>query len=259
MRWIKTCEELPVGQTAENLFWIDGRLSISRMRDRINIETNQHGPFNLIIIDSAAAFFEGDDENSNAQFGNYARMLRTLDTISGGPSILVLCHPIKNFDLQNLIPRGGGAFLNEVDSNLVLVPISETPKVSELHWHAKHRGPDFAPISFKLTPGTSDQIKDSKGRLIWTVTAAPLTRDEVDAAESTGALRQEQLLAAMQREPGASLAKLAEACGWTYASGEPNKSLANRTMADLEKRKLVRLKEGHWTIVSKGQKGAKNA
>src|SRR5262245_34984295 len=106
MRWIKTCEELMLGEAAENLFWIDGRLSISAMRDRINFDSNQYGPFNLIVIDSAAAFFEGDDENSNAQFGNYARMLRTLDNISGGPSILVLCHPVKNYSLDNLVPRG---------------------------------------------------------------------------------------------------------------------------------------------------------
>jgi hypothetical protein len=259
MRWIKTCEEIAIDQAAENLFWISGRLSISAMRERINAETDQHGPFNLIIIDSAAVFFEGDDENSNTQFGNYARMLRTLVEIKGGPSILVLCHPIKNYSLDNLVPRGGGAFLNELDSNLVLVPISEAPKVSELHWHAKHRGPDFAPISFKLTSGTSERIKDSKGRLIWTVTAAPLTRDEVDAAESTGNLRQEELLGAMERRPGASMARLAEACGWTYATGEPNKSLVQRAMADLERRGMVKLKDGHWTLAWKDQKQGKNA
>jgi hypothetical protein len=259
MRWIKMCEELAIEQAAENVFWIPNRLSISAMRERINTETNQNGPFNLIIIDSAAAFFECDDENNNSQYGNYARVLRTLVAIRGGPSILVLCHPIKNFSLDNLLPRGGGAFLNELDSNLVLIPVSETPKVSELHWHGKHRGPDFAPISFKLTPRTSEKIKDSKGRLIWTVTAAPLTRGEVDAAESTGIRRQEELIAAMQRQPGASLAKLAEACGWTYASGEPNKSLVNRTMTDLQKRGVVKLEGGHWTLTKTGQKEAKKS
>ena len=190
MRWTAQCEERGLERAMENVFFIPGRLSISALRERINAETNQCGPFNLIIIDSASAFFEGDDENSNTQHGNYARMLRTLVTISGGPSIVVLCHPIKNYDLQNLLPRGGGAFLNELDFNLVLVPVSETPKISELHWQAKHRGPDFAPVTFKLTTVTSDQIKDSKGRLISTVTAAPLTRGEVDAAESTGTHRQ---------------------------------------------------------------------
>jgi hypothetical protein len=96
MRWIKQCEDLGIGWAVENMFWIAGRLSISQMRQRIDQETEKHGPFSLIVIDSAAAFFEGDDENSNAQYGAYARMLRTLVKISGGPTILVLCHPIKN-------------------------------------------------------------------------------------------------------------------------------------------------------------------
>jgi hypothetical protein len=154
-----------------------------------------------------------------------------------------------------LLPRGGGAFVNEVDTNLVLIPVSETPKVSELHWHAKHRGPDFAPISFRLMVGTTEQLKDTKGRKIWTVTASALTRDEVDAAETAGGNRQEQLLAAMRGNRGASLAKLAEACGWTYASGEPNKSMVQRTMADLQRLKLVKFNDGHWMPVEKSQKG----
>jgi hypothetical protein len=94
--------------------------------------------------------------------------------------------------------------------------------------------------------------------LIWTVTAAPLTRVEADVAESTNSKRQEELLTAMRSQPGASLAKLAEACGWTYASGEPNKSLVNRTMIDLQRQGMVKQEGGHWTLTRVGQRGVKS-
>lgn len=255
MRWIKTCEELGIDALVaeDNVFWVSGILSLQAMREKINQETKRHGPFSLIIIDSGAAFFEGNDENANAQMGAYARMLRSLIEIKGGPSILVLCHPVKNFDMDNLLPRGGGAFLNEVDCNLVLKRISEVPKVVELTWQGKIRGPDFSPISFKLTTCTSDKIKDSKGRLIWTVTAAPMTDDEAEQAEVANAGKQRELMAAMERLPGASLVRLAEACGWFYRDGKPHKTLAYRIMRDLKDAGLIaQNKDGHW--LPKGKK-----
>jgi hypothetical protein len=54
------------------------------MQDRIRTEIKQIGPVSLIIVDTAAAYFEGDDENSNTQFGDYARRtLRPLTTMAG--------------------------------------------------------------------------------------------------------------------------------------------------------------------------------
>jgi hypothetical protein len=158
MRWIKLCEETNTDSETDQVFWVSGVYSIKKLRKVIDAQTKKCGPFALVIIDSAAAYFEGDEENSNTQLGAYARMLRTLVEISGGPTILVLCHPIKNADQDNLVPRGGGAFVNEIDGNLVLKTLSEMPKVVDLHWHVKFRGPDFSPIGFMLTPGTSDRI-----------------------------------------------------------------------------------------------------
>jgi hypothetical protein len=123
----------------------------------------------LVIIDTTAAFFEGDEENDNVQAGNYARMQRSLiDTLPGGPAILALCHPVKNAGEDNILPRGGGAYLNEVDGNLTA---QETDGVVQFHWQGKFRGPDFAPVSFRLRSVTHELLKDSKGRLIPTVIA----------------------------------------------------------------------------------------
>jgi hypothetical protein len=252
MRWIKLCEERKIDPETDQVFWVAGVYSIRKLRRVIDAQTQKCGPFALIIIDSAAAYFEGDDENSNTQLGNYARMLRTLVEITGGPTIIVLCHPVKNANPDALLPRGGGAFLNEVDGNLVLMTVSEAPKVVDLHWHGKFRGPDFSPIGFMLTPGTSERIKDSKGRAIWTVTARVLNAQEKAATEDRGQVIQDKLLSAMKAQEGASLIDLARSCGWFYKNGDPNKSLVERTMHDLEAKRLVKKEGGRWKLTKAG-------
>ena len=77
-------------------------------------------PFVLIIGDTASSFFPTDDENSNVQAGQYARTLRSLTECDGQPAVVVLSHPVKNASRGNLLPRRGGAFLNELDGNLTL-------------------------------------------------------------------------------------------------------------------------------------------
>jgi hypothetical protein len=70
-----------------------------------------------------------------------------LTTLPGGPCVLALCHPIKHvIDPNQLLPRGGGAFLNEVDGNLSAWKRDED--IVELHHTGKLRGPGFEPISF---------------------------------------------------------------------------------------------------------------
>jgi hypothetical protein len=141
-------------------------------------------------------------------------MLRSyIDTIAGGPTIIVTCHPIKNYDLDNLLPRGGGAFLNEIDGNLVAIKPADS-MIVELHCHGKLRGADFAPIPFQLTAGTSEKLKDSKGRNIVTVTARHITEDEQTTAMNRNRSEQDQLMRAMHDHPGASIAQLAMACSW---------------------------------------------
>lgn len=252
MRWIKLCEEMKIDPQTDHVFWVAGVYPIRKLRKVIDTQTTKCGPFALIIIDSSAAYFEGKDENDNTELGNYARMLRTLVEISGGPTILVLCHPVKNANPDSLLPRGGGAFLNEVDGNLVLMTVSEAPKVVDLHWHGKFRGPDFAPIPFALTPGTTERIKDSKGRPIWTVTAKMLSTQERSATEDRGQANQDKLISAMKAKEGATLIELASYCGWFYKNGAPNKSLVERTMHDCEARRLVKKEGGRWKLTKAG-------
>src|ERR1700751_3158509 len=121
-RWLKICEErklLP--EDIDVVFFPGARPLTDECRKLIDAEAAKHGPFALVIVDTSAAYFNGDDENNNVQAGNHARMLRTLVQLPGGPTVLIPAHPIKAANIENLLPRGGGAFLNEMDGNLVCI------------------------------------------------------------------------------------------------------------------------------------------
>jgi replicative DNA helicase len=150
--------------TDDEISFLPGVFSVEQMRERLASEMEKIGGVSLIIVDTSAAYFLGNDEISNPQMGNHARMLRTLTTLPGGPCVLVLCHPIKHVtDPDQLLPRGGGAFLAEVDGNLTAWRDGD---VITLHYTGKIRGPGFEPITFRLDKITTTQLTDSQGRLI---------------------------------------------------------------------------------------------
>jgi hypothetical protein len=260
MRWIKLCEEAGVDPFNENVIWRAGSLKLSdaELRKRITAEAEEHGPFALIIVDTSAAFFEGDDENSNTQLGNHARTIRSyIDAISGGPAIVVTCHPVKNPDMDNLLPRGGGAFLAEIDGNFVAIKRSDS-MVVEVHWHGKFRGADFAPIPFQLRAGTSEKLRDSKGRLISTVTATPITDQEQMTAEDEARRDQDELMRVMRDESLLSIADIAEALGWRYRDGKPARSKVQRVLTALKRDGLMEKKRGIWTLTKRGRQAVQD-
>ena len=259
-RWIKLCEVM--GQNSEDveIFFMPGTPPISNpeIRRQINAEAEKHGPFSLLIVDTNAAYFQGDDENSNKQLGDHARLMRTFTELAGGPSVLVTCHPTKNPDMSNLVPRGGGAFLAEVDGNLVAIK-QPGSMVVELNTHGKYRGPEFSPISFKIVPGTSDKLVDTKGRPIWTVTATPITETERDGIDNSTRAKYDDLLIMMKNRPGLSLAGYADALNWRYANGNFNKRLVQTAMTAMMKDKLIEKKNDRYCLTPKGKKAATEA
>jgi hypothetical protein len=155
--------------------------------------------------------------------------------------------------MDNLLPRGGGAFLAEVDGNLVCIKGDGSVSI---HWHGKLRGPDFAPILFKLKPGTTEKLKDKKGRLIWTITASPITEAEKANIEDVSRSRQNELLTLLEKEPRLSLSEMAVKLDWQYKNGLPNTSLAYRMIAALVQDKLVVKKRGKITLTKTGAEEA---
>ena len=237
-----------------NVFFVPGSFAISdkALRDQIMRASETNGPFALIIVDTSTAFFEGDDENVNTQRMAHAKRLRGLiGLIAGEPTVIVTSHPVKNFSRENMIPRGGGSFLNEMDGNLTCMKVDGT-MVTELHWQGKFRGIDFGAITFRLEVGKTDTLRDSKGRQFWTVMARMIMAKERDVAEDTGQKNKVQLLAAMVKMPGASLAVLAEKLEWFTKDGKPYRSLVQRLLNALREEKMIKKESGRWVLTKKG-------
>jgi hypothetical protein len=169
MRWIAMAQQLDFDFDEMAVHFIPGIFKLSQLFKRIRAEVERIGEVTLIIVDTSAAYFEGDEENSNVQLGNHARRLRSLVGLPGAPCVIAACHPPKNAADDSLIPRGGGAFLAEVDGNLTA---RSNAGGVEVHWQGKFRGPDFQPMMFQLKTVTHERLKDSKGRLIPTVVAS---------------------------------------------------------------------------------------
>jgi hypothetical protein len=259
-RWIRLCEVRGQNPDDVDVFFMPGTPAIStpEIRQRINIEAQRHGPFSLLIVDTSAAYFQGDDENSNKQLGDHARLMRSFTELPGGPSVLVTCHPTKNPDMTNLLPRGGGAFLAEVDGNLVVVK-QPGSMVVELNTHGKFRGPEFSPVSFKILPSTSPKLVDKKGRLIWTVTAMTITDKERDKIDSSAQEKYDDLLVVMKNRPGLSLSGYAEALDWRYANRDFNKRLVQTAMTSMTRDKLIEKKNDRYCLTGKGKRAAGEA
>lgn len=208
----------------------------------------------LIVVDTAAAFFPGDNDNDNVQMGNYARSLRTLTTCAGRPAVLTPAHPVKNPDRENLLPRGGGAFLNEIDGNLTLWALI-MGEVTTMHWQGKIRGPDFQPISFALQNVVIRDLKDSKGRPIISVVAMLQTDEQGEAASKATMTDENTVLEWLRRYPGIMIKDIAMNAGWVNPETKaPNKSKVYRLLKNLERDKLTLVKRRKWVITEAGKK-----
>jgi DNA-binding PadR family transcriptional regulator len=118
------------------------------------------------------------------------------------------------------------------------------------------RGIDFAPIPFELQPGKTERLTDSKGRLIWTVTARPISDDEQTNREEQTRGYEDQVLVLMKEKPGLSLADMARTLNWTYSNGEPHKTRVDRTLRKLLRQKFVKQDRDGWQLTKEGEKVA---
>ena len=143
------------------MFFVEGVFKLSETAGRLKEEADGlGGDFGLVVIDTGPVFYEGDDENSRTQQGRHAVTLRELITvIPGKPAVLVNCHPVKNAAADNLLPAGGGNFLNQVDGNLTA---AKTDSTTEFHTRGKFRGVEFAPMFFMIRTVTHQDLKDKR-------------------------------------------------------------------------------------------------
>jgi hypothetical protein len=247
MRWAAMSDAMGFDESIDVVF-LPGVFKISQILARVKQEIEAIGPLSLVIVDTSAAYFEGDDENTNVQMGTHARLLRSLVNLPGGPTVLVCCHPVKNAGQDNLIPRGGGAFLNEVDGNLTLWKIDD---ISTLHWQGKFRGPDFAPVPFLLKTIRSDKVKDTKGRQMPNVMAKALTESESRDAAAKSISDEDALLQAIAARPRAHYEDLCIRLGWIGEKGA-EKWKVTRVAKRLLDHKLIRKTRTGLEITEKG-------
>jgi hypothetical protein len=246
----------------DNIYFIPGVFDIDQMWATIEAEIKANGDASLVIIDTSAAYFLGNEELSNTQMGNYARILRRLTTLTGKPCVLVLCHPIKYVtDPSQLLPRGGGAYLAEMDGNLTLLRTSND--VVELHYN-KIRGPGFEAMSFKLEPIKSPKLVDQKGHQISTVRAVPITQSEEEQFSNKMEEDEDRVLTAMLSQPadnGGSFATWAVNLGWVMQTGEAYRKKVERLVYELEKKKpklTVKIRN-KWQLTEEGKDAAREA
>jgi hypothetical protein len=251
MRWIAMAPHFGFDVDQANVYFIEGTFKISEMVARIKQEAETAGPFDLIIVDTSAAYFEDDDENSNTQAGVHARRLRGLVNLAGGPCVIVLCHPTKNASSDNLLPRGGGAFLAEMDGNLTAV---NADGIVTLYWQGKFRGPDFSPITFQLNTVTHERLKDSRGRLIPTVIAVHLSEAAQEEIARAALSNENRVLAEIATKPDQSYAQIAQALGWQVRDGSPHKVKVLRCVDRLKDARLVVMERGKPIATDKGKK-----
>ena len=253
-RWIAMAQQIDFDGESIDVHFIPGVFSVPAMRACIAEQVETLGGVSLVIIDTSAAYFEGDDENSNTQLGQYARMQRSLVNLPGGPTVLALCHPVKNAADDNLLPRGGGAYLNECDGNLTA---QNNNGLIEIHWQGKFRGPDFAPMSFQLHTVTHERLKDSKGKLIPTVVAKHLSEAGEQELKAVARSNEDRLLTLLAANRGASMAELAKLGEWRKRDGGPNRTLVWRLIQSLKKAKLVADGRNGLELTDAGKKAAK--
>jgi AAA domain len=211
-------------------------------------------PLALIIGDTASSFFPGDDENSNVQAGTYARTLRGFNECDGNPAVVALCHPTKGAGRGNLLPRGGGAFLNELDGNLA--NWSHSPgEVTELHWCGKIRGPDFSALGYRLRQVPTG-LTDEKHRPEMTIIAEPMSEEAVVDHTKQALANEDVVLWALHNQPGQSLASIAREAGWLDDNDQPEKWKVQRAIASLVEDKLIQKsrKGAPWELTDKGEK-----
>lgn len=227
---------------------------LASLLDTLRLDARGMGALSMVLVDTSVAFFGGEDENDNIAALAHARALRELAALPGKPAVVANCHPSGTTpEREKCVPRGGTAFLNEIDANLTVWADGET---AELHWLRKKRGPDFEPMWFEFKPMRMDY---AEGVLVDSLVAAPI--DEGREREIKERHRQEEnrMLFQLLHHPNDSFSQWANGCGFVSTTGQPLKSKVFRVLEKLTKCKLVEKDERHgYRLTKRGEEEARS-
>lgn len=247
---------LPASGATGELLVISGRFSIDFGMDELHARVKAlNRQLVAVFVDTSAAYYESQDENDNVAMLRHAATMRELTTLPGRPTVVVMCHPTKGATRDNLLPRGGGAFLTQVDANLTVW--KDDSGIVTVHWAGKIRGPSFDPIRFEIVGVELAGYRDCRGDAIVSSAVRHLADARVEQLEHREINDQDRLLIGLRKTPGASVADLACEAGMVNAEGEPLKSKTDRRLKTLEALGLaVRDRKGKWSLTLKGMREA---
>ncbi len=166
----------------------------------------------LVIIDTDQAVAGSDDENGNSERATHAMRVRDLTDCSSRPCVIDLCHPPLSATKNSMRPRGGSAFLAEIDGN-VGIWRDEASTTVEMYRTGKFRGPDFAPISFALHEVAVVALVDARGRMMTSIVAVPMSEADEVRAEQRISEDQRKVLFDVHQSPNLSLRHRAASTG----------------------------------------------
>lgn len=237
---------LPVDEVGDMVTVLPHALPLRGYVEQIKEEASRCGEFALVLVDTSVSYFTGDSEDDNLQARSHAWDLRALSELPGNPAVIANCHPTKSALRESLLPRGGGAFTNEIDTNLTVWADGET---AHLHWHQKKRGPDFDPIPFEFHGRQMVEF----GQSIPTVVALPISDERAGELRRARNQDEDRLLYAMMHEPDGTFRSWATACGWTGNAGNSGTSKVSRTMERLMGDKLVGKSRHGYKLTKEGK------
>ena len=200
----------------DKLYFVDESFTLEAREADLHATIESVGAA-LVILDTDQALAGSEDENNNSERIAHAKRVRALCRATSRPCVVDLCHPAAAATRASLRPRGGSAFLAEIDGNAGLWREDGTELV-EVFKTAKFRGPDFEPLIFELRTVAIDALRDSKGRPMLSVVAVPATEADDDRMFKEG---REQMLAALRSvslEPEMSQRNRAKSLGMSRSA-----------------------------------------
>jgi hypothetical protein len=250
-RVIVTLEAAGINPADCRVHFIPGTFSIRQDMAALSAAASGLPDLALVVVDTFAAYFDGDDENSNAQALDFARVVRSLTMLPSRPAVLMPAHPVKNATRANLTPKGGSSLLNEVDGNLT---IYREERILSLHWQGKIRGPEFEPLQMELTTATSSKVIDKRGVLMPSVIATPVLETRAMELAEEANNREDAVLLSVERHPSQSVSDRCIDMRMLNENRKPMKSTMQRVLMKLRDDKLIKRFHRQWELTQDGQK-----
>lgn len=201
---------------------------------------NKGEDISLVIFDTKASYFDGDNEDDNMQAKAHALWFKSVAMrLPGNPVVLVLCHPPKAAtSIELMRPRGGGGFINEIDGNLSCISHGDLTVVSRDP--EKYRGVTFAPLTFLRSVTFPERLRDNEtGKLMPAVICHLADDEEVAKEEYKIKTEDMQVLELLDKDLTLSLRDIAEKLSWFYKDGSPNHKKVRLILDRLRNGKMI--------------------